>query len=152
MKTHLQFSQVIPHLTDAEVRWLMTYVEHRHRGLDVDGAPGDFDDDGLFPNFGFQILKDDAWGQYAWFFSDKAKQGDIAQVAETVQEFIKHHRNKSSFSLTWADYAENLHPGQFDGGAIFVTAEEIKVFHAGEWVREQERSFDSPSASSLSPI
>jgi hypothetical protein len=30
---------------------------------------------------------------------------------------------------------------QFDGGAIFVTADDIVAFHAGEWVRQQEAEF-----------
>lgn len=141
MNTYLQFSQVMPHLKDEEVAWLMKYVEHRHRGLDIEGHEHDFDDDGPFPNFGFKILRSKEWGQYAWFYASQA--GDIAQVAETVQEFIKALRPTSSFSMTWADYADTLQPGQFDGGAIFVTADDIKMFHAGEWVREQEAQFST---------
>jgi hypothetical protein len=135
MKTYIQFSQVIPSLTTEEVSWLMKYVEHRHRGLDVEGNDGDFDDE-LFPNFGFKIMDDPKSGQYAWFYSSQS--GDISQVAETAQAFIKRFRPTSSFSMTWADYADTLRAGQFDGGAIFVTEEDIKMFHAGEWVREQE--------------
>ena len=81
-------------------------------------------------NFGFQILKDQKWGQYAWFYS--SQKGDISQVAEVVHEFLKVCRPKCCFTLTWADYADSLTPEQFDGGALFVTAQEIKTFHAGE--------------------
>lgn len=143
MITYTQFSQVIPQLSDAEVSWLMLYIEHRHRGLTVDGHEHDFDDDELFPNFGFQIMKGNQT-QYAWFFSSQT--ADIGQVAETVQEFFKVHRPNACFSLTWAEYADTLKPEQFDGGAIFVTAHDIKMFHAGEWAREQEREFNGPNS------
>jgi len=150
MTTYLQFSQVIPKLTDTEVAWLITYVEHRHRGFDVDGNEYDFDDDETFPSFGFKILVDAKLGQYAWFFA--AQKGDIAQVAETAQAFLQAQRPSSFFTLTWADYADNLKPEQFDGGALFVTPQDIKIFHAGEWVREQERFFGSSAHPQQSTI
>lgn len=149
MTTFLQFSQIIPNLTDDEVRWLMTYVEHRHRGLDMAGATHDFDDDHKFPNFGFQIMLGNQT-QYAWFYSDK--DADIAQVAEMAQEFLKANRPSGCFSLTWADYPDTLRPGQFDGGAIFVTSEDIRTFHAGEWAREQEREFNGPGSSAIDQL
>jgi hypothetical protein len=149
MNTYIQFSQVIPHLSPAEVAWLMKYVEHRHRGLDIDGNDGDFDDE-VYPYFGFKIMDAPKWGQYAWFFSSQT--GDISQVAETVQAFLKKFKPTSSFSMTWADYADTLRAGQFDGGAIFVTAEDIKIFHAGEWVREQEREFNGPAEETIDQV
>lgn len=148
--TYLQFSQVIPNLTDAEVAWLMKYVEHRHRGLSIDGSEHDFDDDVLFPNFGFKIQRSVEWGQYAWFYS--SQNADISQVAEMVQEYLKAHRPDGCFSLTWAEYTDKLRPDQFDGGAIFVTADDIKTFHAGEWVREQEREFNGPSSTPIDQV
>jgi len=143
MKTYVQFSQVIPSLTDREVAWLMKYVEHRHRGLDIEGNEHDFDDE-LFPNFGFQIMQQDK-AQCAWFYS--SQNADIGQVAEMVQEFLQTHRPTGHFSLTWAEYADELKPEQFDGGAIFVTGEDIKMFHAGEWAREQEAQFGAVHSS-----
>ncbi len=129
----------MPNLKDEEVQWLMKYVEHRHRGLNMEGVELEDDEDGVFPDFGFKIMHSKEWGQYAWFYAEAS--GSISQVAETVQEFIKVMCPKSSFSMTWADYTDKLRPGQFDGGAIFVTADDIKMFHAGEWAREQEAQF-----------
>jgi hypothetical protein len=139
MNNYLQFSQVIPHLTDDEVKWLMNYVENRHRGLDVEGNELEEDEVGMYPDFGFKIMKDDDWGTYAWFFAEES--GNVAQVGETVQEFLKVNRPEGSFSMTWADFADTLRPGQFDGGGLFVTAKDIKMFHAVEWVRGQEKEF-----------
>ena len=139
MTNFIQFSQVITQLTDEEVRWLMRYIEHRHRGLDIEGNERDYDDDGVYPDFGFKILQSEEWGQYAWFYAQE--NGNIAQVAETVQDFLKTTRPKSSFSMTWAEYADKLRPEQFDGGAVFVTKDDIKTFHAGEWVRLEQMKF-----------
>ena len=148
MKTYVQFSQVISQLTDREVAWLMKYVEHRHRGLDIHGHEYDFDDE-LFPNFGFQIMQANN-EKYAWFYS--SQNADIGQVAETAQEFLKEHRPGACFSLTWADYADRLAFQQFDGGAIFVTPDDIKIFHAGEWAREQEREFTGPGSAAIDHV
>lgn len=135
----LQFSQVIPNLTDDEVAWFVKYIEHRSQGLDLEGNEQDFDDDGVYPDFGFQIMESKEWGRYAWFFSHES--ANIAQLAETVQEYLKKFHPESSFSMTWADYANQLVPSQFDGGAVFVTKDDIRLFHAGQWAREQEMSF-----------
>jgi hypothetical protein len=139
MSTLLQFSEIIPDLSEAEVAWFMKYIEHRHRKLDIDGNEHEFDDDG-YPDFGFKIMVDDD-GTSAWFFA--AKHGNVSQVAETVQEFLRVHRPNSFFSMTWSESNTILKPGEFDGGAVFVTAEEIEMFHGVEWAREKEKQFNA---------
>lgn len=137
-----QFSQVIPDLTDAETLWLMNYVEYRARGLYLDGSEREHED--VYPDFGFKIMKSTEWGTYAWFFSDEC--GDISQVAETVQDFIKAQRPETCFTMTWADYADKLRVGEFDGGGLFVSADQITTFHAVEWAEQQEKEFKARRA------
>jgi hypothetical protein len=139
MTNRLQFSEIIPELTESEIEWLIKYVEHRHRKLDIDGNEHEFEDDG-YPSFGFKIMTTEE-GSYAWFFSEES--GSVAQVAETVQEFLREHRPKQCFTLTWAETSTTLKPGEFDGGAAFVTSEEIETFHGVEWARSKEKQFNA---------
>lgn len=139
MSNRLQFSEIIPDLNDHEVAWFIKYIEHRHRRLDIDGNEREFEDDG-YPDFGFKVMSDEG-KHYAWFFAEE--NGSVAQVAETVQEFLQAHRPKQCFTLTWAETSTTLKPGDFDGGAVFVTAEEIEMFHGVEWARGREKQFNA---------
>lgn len=141
MTNRLQFSEIISDLTDEEVTWFVKYIEHRHRKLDIEGDEHEFEDDG-YPAFKFKIMASAGeWKTYAWFFADEV--GDVAQVAETVQAFLKEHRPHQCFTLTWAESNSSLTPGEFDGGAVFVTAEEIEMFHGVEWARGKEKEFNA---------
>lgn len=143
----LQFSEVIPNLTDEEAAWFAKYIDSRHKGLTMDGAPMDFDDDGYFPDFQFAIKSSTGeWGKYAWFSAEES--GSVRQVAEVAQEFLKKFRPDGHFSLTWAEWTNKLRVGQFDGGGLFVTATEISTFHAAEWVHDKVKSLmpESPPA------
>jgi len=140
MKNFLQFSQTITRLTEKETAWFATYIEHRHRGLDFDGNELNLDEQEVYPNFGFRIIVSETeLGTYAWFYSKE--NGSVEQVAETVQEFLKKNRPDDCFSMTWSELSDNLTPEEFDGGGVFVTAEEIETFHAVEWVCLKEEEF-----------
>lgn len=135
----LQFSQVIKNLTDEEASWFVDYIEHRRNGFDTQGKELEDDEKGTYPDFRFVIMQDENWGIYAWFFADD--NGSVEQVAETVKEFLLKFRPHECFTMTWAEYAHEPRVEEFDGGAIFVTARDIKIFHAGEWAYNLEKAF-----------
>lgn len=138
--SYLQFSEVLPKLSDEEAAWFPNYINGRHQGLDVEGKPADFDENGFFPDFKFAIKKTDGeWGTYAWFYADES--GSVVQVGEVVQEFLRRFRPSECFMLTWAEWNGKPHVGQFDGGGLFVTASDIELFHAGEWARNRTKRF-----------
>jgi len=138
--SRLQFSQVIPKLREDEATWFARYIEARHRGVDLDGEPHDYDENSFFPDFKFAIkVTAEEWGTYAWFYSENS--ASVMQVAEVVQEFLKRFRRNDCFILTWAEWDPQPRVGQFDGGAIFVTIDEIDTFHAGEWAHNREKNF-----------
>ena len=143
--SHLQFSEVLPKLTVEEAAWFPRYMETRHKGLSLLGEPMDYDENSFFPDFRFVIKTSDGdWGTYAWFFSENS--ASVMQVAEVVQEFLKRFRRNDCFILTWAEWDDHPRVGQFDGGGLFVTAEDIETFHAVEWAQKREDNFKAQHA------
>jgi len=78
-----------------------------------------------------------------WFYADEC--GNVEAVGELVQEFLKKFRPNDCFSLTYATYCSKLRLGEFGGGAIFVTADEVKWENAYTWVQSQEKEFHEQS-------
>jgi hypothetical protein len=140
----LRFSQVIKNLSDEEWSWFERYMVNRCKGLDVDGEPREVDEEATFPDFEFHLMDSQEWGKYAWFVAREG--GNVGQVAEVVQDFLRTFRPSECFTLTWAEYCTISRPGEFDGGAIFVSASRIDTFHAGEWAYEKERGFQKTTS------
>ncbi len=147
---YLQFSEVIPQLTTQEAEWLRgqlevvcVFGENEHPednlppGLERDdadwiGCRAYRDMLGYDPNWGADVGfeyefsqddRDEEWGQHLWLHADES--GTVDRVAHLVQKFLKAFRPDESWSLTWAVSCSKPRVGEFGGGAVFVTAEEI---------------------------
>ena len=147
---YLQFSEVIPQLTTQEADWLRgqlevvcVFGEQEHPedklppGLDRDkadwiGCRAYRDMLGYDPEWGedagfeYEFSQDDRdkeWGRHLWLHADES--GTIDRIAHLVQKFLKAFRPDESWSLTWAVSCSKPRVGEFGGGAVFVTAEEV---------------------------
>ncbi len=165
---YVEFSQVIPQLTEEEVDWLRQQLEVVYvfgdREYAEDALPDDLNREdaewigcrayrdmaGYDPDFGehagfeYAFSEDDQdkdWGRHLWFHTDEY--GSLDRVAHLVQKFLKRFRPNDCWSLTWATTCSKPRVGEFGGGAVFVMASDIKWNDAYEFVEQQQAAFAS---------
>jgi hypothetical protein len=115
--------------------------------LDMDG-PGfeyDFADGDNLP---------DSWGRHLWIHG--GENGYVDGAACLVRKFLKRFRPDQCWSLTYATTCSKPRVGEFSGGAVFVTAEEIhwqnaygfveqhRVAFKQNWKRQKRRDANEP--------
>lgn len=71
---------------------------------------------------------------HIWLHRDESYDPD--EIANIVQKFLKQFRPTDCFCLTWAEYCSKPCIGEFGGGALFVTADDIKSYSTYEWVEK----------------
>ena len=163
---YLDFSEVIPALTVEEEAWLKSQLEQVHviGGVEyqIDAVPEALQDkdpdwlgcrayrdlEGYDADFGeevgFEYSFDDdnqegGWGRHLWLYTEQW--GYVERVAHLVQKFFKRFRGDQCWSLTWATTCSKPRVGQFGGGAVFVTASEIKWQITDDFVQQQTKAF-----------
>lgn len=97
-------------------------------------------------SFNHRVKIDMETTRYCVWFSSW-KNGNVDQVAKLVQLFAQEMRPDLHFTLSWADTCDKLRIGEFGGGAVIVTKDEIRYFSTFEWLSEQEKAC-TPSAPS----
>lgn len=144
---YLQFSEVLPHLTDEEQAWLQHQLApvcvfdgreysmeelsgsrdvdsavwrgcRVFRDLELEGA----DNDGE-AGFEYAFSEDIDWGRHLWFHADEW--GCLKRLAHLVQKFLAAFRSGRFWSLTYAATCSKSLIGAFGGGAVFITADEV---------------------------
>ena len=88
-------------------------------------------DSGSFPGFEFRVSKENLW---AYSEDD----GNLDALSRIVQAFFKKFRPDGFFYVTWANTCSKMRVHEFNGGAMAVTAENIKFFNVTDFIREQE--------------
>ena len=99
----------------------------------------DLDDDADIPGFGVEFHGTDK-DRHAWLSAEEG--GDPSRVAHLVQSFVKKFRPDQSWSLTYANTCSKLRIGEFGGGAVFVTADDIHWNNSYDFVEEQRKAFE----------
>jgi hypothetical protein len=84
--------------------------------------------------------RNDRWGRHLWLYADE--NGNPDNVAHLVHKFLKQFRPNECWSLTWATTCSKPRVGEFGGGAIFVTAHEIRWENAYDFVAKNREAFD----------
>ncbi|NQT37235.1 MAG: hypothetical protein HQ581_07085, partial [Planctomycetes bacterium] len=161
---YVEFSEVIPHLTEEEAAWLRRQLEvvcvFGDQEYTEDALPDDLNrkdaewtgcrayrsmedyDPDFGEDAGFEYAfseddKDDEWGRHLWLYCEE--NGAADRAAHLVQKFLGQFRPTDSWSLTWAATCSKPRVGAFGGGAVFVTASEIKCNDAYEFVEQSTR-------------
>jgi hypothetical protein len=137
---YLQFSESLDSLTAAEADWLreqlaedpLTYCP---RFL-LDFADREADDSDLGFHYDFHGEFPD---HHLWISAEES--GAVERVAYLVQKFLQRFRAERSWSLTYANTSSKLRPGEFGGGAVFVTADEIRRNDCYDFIEEQRKTF-----------
>jgi len=163
---YLEFSEMLTHLTDAEINWLQNQletvhiidgVEYTEDTLPDTGGTGDAtwigcracrDMEDYDPDFGedvgfgysFPEEVDEDRGRYLWIHSEE--HGCVDRVAHLVQKFLRAFRPDACWSLTHAGTCSKPRVGEFGGGAVFVTATDIKYFDAWEFAADEQKGHE----------
>lgn len=116
------FSEMIDRVTAAEQAWLA-------KRLEEDLEKG-------WPSFDYKFEKE---GQALWLYSEV--DADVGELAEFVRDFLAKFRPDEFFSLTWANTCSSPRLSEFGGGAVFITADEIKWCSPYQWVFDNEALF-----------
>lgn len=160
---YLEFSEKLDNLTAEEEAWLkeqlQTIVVYGNREFAEDDPATASDPDFTGPRFlrdnpdfdspwdvlGFEVAfmddKDDDTSptRYLWLHADC---GNPDHVAWLVQKFLKRFRPDQRGSLTYAGTCSKPCIGEFGGGGVFVTANEIKWQDAGDFVAQERAAFE----------
>lgn len=131
---YLEFSEIIENLTQAEIEWWENEVKRISDAIEED-AEGAYESDSICPNF---YLEKNS--QSVWFHGEEC--GNPDRVANIVQRFLKQFRPKECFSLTWSCTCSKPRIGEFGGGAVFVTANEIQFYSTDEWVENTKTAWE----------
>ena len=111
----------------------------------------DFDSSWDVLGFEFNFINDHGNGKSAtrdlWLFADTY--GDPAHVAWLIQKFLKQFRPGQCWSLTYANTCSKPRVGEFSGGAVFVTANEIKQQAASDFIEQERAEFNVTKTSSV---
>jgi hypothetical protein len=164
---YLQFSEIVANLTEPEEAWLKEQLQSirviGQKEYPEDAVPAELADteaewagvrflrdnddydpdcDSLGFEYNFHDDPDDGgWGRHLWLNSEEY--GNPDNVAWLVRKFLKAFRPNQCWSLTYATTCSRPRVGDFGGGAIFVTADEIKWQNAYDFVEEQHAAFEA---------
>jgi hypothetical protein len=172
---YLQFSAVIPRITLAEEQWLdeqlaVVYVfdgeesgdghlpagkalnEAKFAGCrafrDVEGGEWGDEEAGFEHSFGTDEDGRENWGRHLWIYAEEG--GDVERVAHLVKKFLKKFRPGECWSLSYATTCSKPRVGEFGGGAVFVTADDVKWQSTYIFLCGEQKAFDERRSASAS--
>jgi hypothetical protein len=164
---YLEFSEVIPKLTTEEEAWLKNQLETvcvfdgeeypddrlpENRSSEEADWVGcralrdmaDYDpNNGADAGFQYEFHdSDDAdLGRYLWLYS--CDWGFVDNVAHLVRKFLGQFRPADCWSMTWSTTCSKPRLGEFGGGGVFVTAEQVLWQNAWEFIEQRRATFNS---------
>ena len=164
---YLEFSEGIANLTEPEEAWLKEQLQTVHvfgeKEYVEDAVPAELadtepdwsgsrflrdkgDHDPTWDALGFEYsFHDDpgkgGWGRHLWLYAEEG--GNPDNVAHLVQKFLKKFRPNQCWSLTYATTCSKPRVGEFGGGAIFITADEINWQNAYDFVEQERTAFEA---------
>jgi hypothetical protein len=168
---YTQFSEVIPQLTVDEERWLkhqleIVYVFNGREYCKREVPEGTNPDDAQFigcrafrdledydssvedAGFSYQFETDEdrpgGWGRHLWICADEC--GELDWIAHLVQKFLKQFRPNKCWALTYSETCSKPRVGEFGGGAMFITAEDIKWQSAYGFIGTERAGFERQKA------
>ena len=121
-------------LADTEPEWV---------GIRFLRDKGDFDPESDCLDFEYRFDDDDApqdgWGRYLWLYAED--HGNPENVGWLVRKFLKQFSPDKWWALSYATTCSKPHVGEFGGGAIFVTADEIKWQNTADFISQEQTAF-----------
>ena len=123
---YCMFSETIDDLTSDEAAWLTAYMADLEVGENGKGFDSEMEDGGL------------------WVYSEgETGSGDIDQVIDMVQKFLKKFRPDRAWVASWAFTCSRPIVGEFGGGAVVITATDTKYVDARSWASQECSKIDA---------
>ena len=145
---YLQFSEII-HLQSGEERdWIKSHLEIFNLVTeDQDDNPNGDEQERIMDLYG--LRGEELEFGFDWHFDDYLSQlhiygeefGNIDHVAIFAQEYLKKFHPDKAFCATWSVSCDQMEVGEFGGGAVFVTADEIQWMSAHDWRDKKWKEF-----------
>ena len=111
---YTEFSLVVENLTKDEKDWIEKF--HKIWNKDFCEFIEKFPVNPDF-HYGFHDeIRGNTWHIYAM------ESGSPEDVCDVLEEFLKNNRSNKYIAFTWADTCSKPRPGEFGGGAAFVSA------------------------------
>jgi len=162
---YLLFSEVIPTLAEPEEAWLKDQLQSvcvfGDKEYPEDAVPAELadkdadwigarflrdktDHDPDWDALGFEHSchddpDDGGWGRHLRVYAEES--GNPDNAAWLVQKFLQKFRPDQCWTLTYATTCSKPRTGEFGGGAVFVTADEIKWQNAYDFVEQERTAF-----------
>jgi hypothetical protein len=164
---YLQFSAVLPRLTEAEEAWLKGQLqlikvfgdrEYAEEGVPAELADQEADWEGArflrndknynfeWDQLGFEYAfcpadegGRDGWGRHLWLYAEEW--GNPDHVAWLIRGFLQKFRPTECWSMTYATTCSRPRVGEFGGGAVFVTAKRVVYLNAENWAADRVTSW-----------
>ena len=81
------------------------------------------------------------------WFHDGGEYGNVEQIADFVEKYLKKFQPKGYFVLSWADTCSKSRVGEFGGGLAVVTANGPTWFNDSDWVNTLTKRLESRNGS-----
>jgi hypothetical protein len=136
---YLEFFESLDELTPAEFDWLRQQLAEDPL-TECPAFLADYEDrepDDPARGFEYHFHGDPAEALHLY----AEENGDVGRTAHLVQKFLKAFRPEQAWSLTYAATCSKTRVGEFSGGAVFVTAEEITFHDAYDFIEDQQKAF-----------
>ena len=91
-----------------------------------------------------------SWDKYLWLFCKDC--GDLEQVSQLVQKFLRQFRSGQSWSATYAVTCSKPRVGEFGGGAVVVTAERVTWHDARSFAESEQQEYAKRQSECDNPI
>jgi hypothetical protein len=139
---YLEFSETLDSLNPEEEKWLNEQLaDDPDAGcpvflVDYDNRDPDDSDYGFCVSFEGQ-----GETRHLWLYADE--HGDVGRVAHLIQKFLKRFRPDQCWALGYATTCSKLRVGEFGGGAVFVTADDIHWQNTCDFIEEERAKFEA---------
>ena len=147
---YVQFSETLDKLRPEEEKWL---GEQLAADPDTDCPVFllDYEDrDPDDPDYGFEwSFQGEGDERHLWVHAED--HGEVDRLAHLIQKFLKAFRPGECWSLSYANTCSKPRLDGFGGGAVFVTAGEIRTHSSGEFIFQQRQAFEAANANPAAP-
>lgn len=147
--SYLQFCEALSLKSPEEEAWFRRYLDASNMD-DESNWDGDFNPKTDEAKFWAPVLNEDeeSMACFESRFADidgkrclvvySEDHANTDHIAKLVQHFFREMRpeGKDGFTLSWAETCDKSLPGQFGGGALFVTKDEVHYLSTWQWLSD----------------
>lgn len=133
-----QFSLSLKLANKKEAVWFQKLLEKAQKTEEPDGC-------GTMTDFDWSVYptkEEPKTNPHVWF-RDNGEYGNVEQVADLVQMYLKKFCPKGYFTMSWADVCSKHRINEFGGGFCVVTAKEQHWFNENEFITKNTKGLES---------